>query len=528
MKHLSFGLLMLPLAGIAQQQFQHVYYFEDRFDGGALVERAEGGYAVVGPWYSKGNGSALLAVDLWGNVDGMAVYPGDDVFLFDLEQTSDGGYILAGYVEGDTTSNDGLLIKTDTVGNVLWAKSYFDIDDERFHSVKPTSDGGYVATGYTQSVGSGSSDLLVVKTNSSGAIEWATAAGEAAPDVGNEVIETSDGGYLAVGHSFSVIQLSGSGQRSGASNFYFVKLSSTGTEQWTRLAGGFMQDEAQDVLEISDGYVATGWSESFSPGGEPDAAICEFDDSGTFVWADAYDASDNYDEGYAIDRSGSGGYTVMGSTSESIDAGISLNALAFEVDDTGDVLWAMAYGDDSGQDEFYDGIATSDGGFAMTGRTELPSSDDGLYLVKTDEDGESTCNEGAIDFVRRDSLWENGVGMDSVMDVTHYIRADSIFVDVNHETPDDTSLCLITSISEVGANGEIIVYPNPAADEVVVRLPSRASVEIVSLTGQVLDTYAEQAGAALIRVSHLQSGLYVLVVRDDHSHVIAVKKVIVR
>jgi len=88
-----------------------------------------------------------------------------------VRQTSDGGYILAGATNSfGAGSYDILLIKTGANGNIIWAKTYGGTDDDRASSFQQTSDGGYIVAGWTNSFGAGWDNIFLVKTDANGNI----------------------------------------------------------------------------------------------------------------------------------------------------------------------------------------------------------------------------------------------------------------------------------------------------------------------------------------------------------------------
>ena len=111
---------------------------------------------------------------------------------------------MAGYTESfGAVYPDVLLIKTDANGNIIWAKTYGGTDWDYATSVQQTSDGGYIVASYTQSFGAGYYDIFLLKTDANGNIVWAKTYGGTGIEYAYSVQQTSDGGYIAAGGTFS-------------------------------------------------------------------------------------------------------------------------------------------------------------------------------------------------------------------------------------------------------------------------------------------------------------------------------------
>jgi len=119
-------------------------------------------------------------------------------WAYSVQQTSDGGYIVAGDAGGDI-----FLIKTDANGNISWAKTYGGTSYDWTRSVQQTSDGGYIVAGYTTSFGASARDIFLIKTDANGNIQWAKTYGGTSDDWAFSVQQTSDGGYILAGETRS-------------------------------------------------------------------------------------------------------------------------------------------------------------------------------------------------------------------------------------------------------------------------------------------------------------------------------------
>jgi TolB-like protein len=146
-----------------------------------------------------------VKTDANGNIQWAKTYGGtgwDEAYS--VQQTSDGGYIVAGETYSFGAGyRDIFLIKTDANGNIQWAKTYGGTDDDWAYSVQQTSDGGYIVAGWTESFGADSTDVFLIKTDANGNIIWAKTYGGTLRDVASSVQQTSDGGYIVAGYTRS-------------------------------------------------------------------------------------------------------------------------------------------------------------------------------------------------------------------------------------------------------------------------------------------------------------------------------------
>jgi len=199
--------------------------------GQSVQQTDDGGYIITGTTYSFGAGSFdvwLIKTDQNGNKIWDKTFGGKSAdFGNSVQQTTDGGYIIAGSLSWDRLL---FLIKTDRNGNMIWNDTFGGSGEEEGKSVQQTVDGGYIITGYTNSFGNGYSDVWLIKTDSDGNKVWDNTFGGTSFDYGTSVQLTTDGGYIITGYTNSF--------GNGYSDVWLIKTDSDGNKVWDNTFGG--------------------------------------------------------------------------------------------------------------------------------------------------------------------------------------------------------------------------------------------------------------------------------------------------
>ncbi len=326
----------------------------------------------------------------------------------DCKPAGDGGYIAAGGINpsGNTTpasaaiaGENAWLVKMDDTGGVIWQRSYGGSNFERFIQVYPTTDGGYIAAGYTKSTdgdvtgNNGGSDIWVVKTDDTGAIAWSRCYGGSnheqmntilwgggAPFMTNMMQATPDGGYVIMGTTTSDNgDVSGfhGGSAAGSEGYgdiWMIKIDSLGALLWQKCIGGSMNEWASTVLNTPDGGViigavtsssdgdATGSGQhggrhSVSQGG--DYWVIKTDSLATIEWQKCYGGS-SFEVTNGLIACNEGGYLIAGG-SYSTDGDVSAQIPGqgnytkpwmVKINDTGRIEWDRSYWVDSAANGF--------------------------------------------------------------------------------------------------------------------------------------------------------------------------------
>lgn len=230
-------------------------------EAAAVQQTTEGGYIVAGYTRSYGAGyedAWLIKTDadgneLWNRTYGNE-FPDE---AKSVQQTTDGGYILAGYTNilnpSGLLNTQFALLKTDGDGNAQWSQTYGGEEIDSAASVQQTADGGYVIAGTTRSFGAGGQDFWLIKTDASGSEEWNQTFGGLEKDVAYAVTQAADGGYIVAGTTSSF----GAGE---VGDLWLVKTDANGNEQWNRTVGSPYRAFAYSVQQTTDGgYIAAGW-----------------------------------------------------------------------------------------------------------------------------------------------------------------------------------------------------------------------------------------------------------------------------
>jgi len=230
--------------------------------GNSVKQTRDGRYIIVG---YEGMPPSRNVYLIKTNADGgrqwyrtFQVGYADDVG-YSIQQTSDFGFIIAGYTGWTYQNHDVYLVKTDSLGNISWSNTVGGSDDEQGFSMQITSDGGYIIVGFTKSFGAGEEDVYLIKTNSSGDTLWTRTYGGTATDIGYSVQQTPDNGYIIAGFTESF--------GAGSGDVYLIRTNANGDTLWTKTYGGVNQDTGFSVQITSDlGYIIAGATRSFGQG----------------------------------------------------------------------------------------------------------------------------------------------------------------------------------------------------------------------------------------------------------------------
>ncbi len=499
MKNIYFLFLIITQTCICQSpsiQWESAFGEAGDDKANSIQQTSDGGYIIAGYTISNygpidnGNHGALdyllLKLSFSGNIQWQKKIGGSGSdTAYSIQQTTDGGYIVAGSSysnDGDIIGNhggsDAWVIKIDLNGDIQWQNSLGGTSNDVAYSIYNTSDGGYIVAGYTTSndgdvtANNGGSDAWVVKLSNIGTIQWQKTLGGINDEIIYNVQQTTDGGYIVAGSTASNDgDVAGN---KGGDDYWVVKLSGLGAIEWQKTLGGTNNEEAFCIQQVLDGgYIIAGTTTSNDGDitgnhGNADYWIVKLSATGVLQWQKTLGGT-NGDSATSIQQTADGGYIVAGN-SYSNDGDLNVNHgyndyWIVKLSDLGAIQWQKAFGGSSND------IASC-----------IKQTTDSGYIIAGSVSGSSTSNNGDI------------TGMHGLLSDTWIVKL----------APD------VMAISSLTKN-TFRLYPNPAIN--ILTLESAYNlvfdkIIITDLTGKIVLEQTQNTNQ--INVENLDKGIYII------------------
>ena len=274
----------------------------------SVRQTADGGYVVGGSSISNISGDKIenswgdydywiLKLDFAGNIlwQNNIGGTGEDN-LYTINQTSDGGFILGGASDsdssGDKTENvlgnctDYWIVKVDTIGNIQWQNNISTDGCDHLYSIRQTADGGYILGGDSNSNSFGDKtensqggyDYWIIKLDTSGNILWQNTIGGSSLDFLYSIEQTSDSKYFLGGNSSSNISSDKTENCIGGADYWIINVDSSGNVSWQNTIGGSLADQLKSAQQTSDkGFILGGYSLSNISGDKTENCLGNYD-----------------------------------------------------------------------------------------------------------------------------------------------------------------------------------------------------------------------------------------------------------
>jgi hypothetical protein len=467
-----------------------------------------------------------------------------------IRQTNDGNFIVLSYRNATLDSSAVYLVKINGAGDTLWTSGHLAAGNFLCNSIEEISDSGFIITGTTNINGTAGFDFFLLRTDSTGNMLWAKTYGGNGFQYSFSVQETHDGGFIFGGLSAS----------SGLYNdYYIIKTDAYGDTLWTRTYGGTMNDVLQSVQECPDkGFILLGYSQSFGAGGD-DMLMVKADSIGNFVWAKVFGGSADEGEyqgsplaqttdngfvvltsaksfgatptgiyllkmdssgniiwhklisgngaynGFSIVQTPDTGYIITGSITTA-----GSKTCLIKTNSVGDTLWTRVFGDVSYQ-VGYSVQPVADSGYIISGWTNNTAGGlQEIYIIKTDANGNSVCDQSSPG-----ATISNPPTIISNVQPSLY-SANSFVLNLPTSVVrgcNVTSLCQDDGVTEQMNYYSITIYPNPADKFTVISSDSEVlGIEVFNTLGERAIVQHCPPGQKKINIdlSELNSGFFLV------------------
>jgi flagellar hook assembly protein FlgD len=291
---------------------------------------------------------------------------------FAICETSDGEFVATGLTRPlDKDSVDIIAVKVDNQGQLQWSKIYGGDETDRAYAILATLNGACFIAGYTQSWGE-SGDCYLLKINANGDTIWTKCYGRHMYDQASSMIETFDGKYVTAGYTEY--------GENGNYDVYLTKMDGNGQINWSKSLGEFSSEEGHAVIQAADSSFIIVGSQTVGTSSNKELMIMKTDTSGNVGWIKTYGGGKN-DLARSVKQLDDNGFIITGYT-QSFGVN-SYNVYLIRTDEKGDTLWTRVIGDAT-RSEGYDVIKTVDNSFIIVGVW-----DSNVLLMKTDTNGDT-------------------------------------------------------------------------------------------------------------------------------------------
>lgn len=342
------GLVLIASQSFSQEFFHKTYGEVNNDVAYSLSPSGEEGVMVCGISSSFGNSKEIILMDispdgemLWSKaIGGKKADVGNKV-----KQTSDGGYVIVGNTSSfKAQRKDIYVVKLNQDGVIQWSAIYGGKNVEYGFDIEQTSDDGYILTGETNSFDVEDHDILVLKLNSQGSLEWGHTYGDHKIEFGQAIHET-EGGYVLVGetNSFAEADTVENSDEGGINDIILMKLDYEGEVIWSNLYGGKDDDYVTDMIVDGDnGIFILGNTYSYGSGAR-DGLIIRTDNEGTLIQSKTL-GNEGDEQLQSIHKVGDDGFIIGGFSNSHNDGLKKEDALIIRLTEKGTFRWSKTFG----------------------------------------------------------------------------------------------------------------------------------------------------------------------------------------
>ena len=289
-----------------------------------------------------------------------SIEAGDNLFLY-------------GITGNESTGDNPFIIKMQSNGDILWAKAYSSTNNILIRSACLNEENGLTLIGNSMTYNN--DDIVILKTNHEGTLDWAKKYGGNDQERGFQIIKLDDNSYVTCGstRSFS----------SGEEDAFVMRIDAYGNKIWDRIMGGTNRDNAFDVTYSNDRTLVITGPQSSLGSGEYDFGLTKLDLDGELIFFKTI-GSYNQDHSRVVHQVKDGGYVILGHTNDNFGRYDLWNILLIKTNIDGKVEWSKRYS--TGKENYTGDFIELSNGFMLTGST-LNTGERNLFALKTDFNG---------------------------------------------------------------------------------------------------------------------------------------------
>ena len=508
MKKIITLLLSIVITNLLQAQitFQKTYGTASSEKGVSCLQTTDGGFLSAGDSPEWGE-IFMVKTDEQGNLLWAKEYLFSGATYGEVRhvmQSSDGGFLINGCVELTSINVDIYIIKTDSMGNLLWSKTFGGLTDDFSYQADETADGGFVI------VGSSNFTCLLFKVDSNGNFKWSKLYYGAIE--GFDVKQTADGGFCIASAMDDGIGIN--------QDMLLIKTDNAGDFLWAQSysAGDF--EAACNVKQISDGGFIISGIEGNVYLSNYDVFLVRTDSLGNMVWAKSF-GGPRWEYPAWVDQTSDGGFVSGGSWSYNNIPDYYL----LKTDSSGTLQWSNRYGTSTSEYSFGSGQKTSDQGFVMTASTLMGFGTSDFLLIKTDSLGNSGCYQTvaptivatlSVQVFPQFLMTSTAGSIASAFPIVSSVGNDSVLC---YNSP--------TGIYEASANNtSLSVYPNPFSNSTIISFSllqsQNISLRVFDMNGRLISILADKIFDAgeneiLWNADEVNAGIYFLQLQSSEN-----------
>ncbi len=389
-------LILILICFFNLQIVSQTLFFEKQFGTAlpdysrSIVQLSTGSVFICGNSASGNLGGtdiSLLKLDRYGNEQWTEYYGDNNPNNgYCINTCADGSLILLGDALVSSSDKDILIYKIDTIGNIIWQYVFSSPLNESAQSIEQTLDGGFVAAGF-QTDTFGYNNAFVLKIDTNGNYLWDKSIGGSDNDYASMIKQLPGGNLILTSDSRSF--------GAGAYDVELTKMDANGNIIWQYTYGDSLNNGCQGIFVTSDNYLISYGETEISTASPYDMFFEKIDTNGVSIWKKLYGGVTTTDACFSICESYDNGFILTG-YSNSFNGGAPIDLAVLKIDSVGNEIWGRGYGG-LGVDIGYQIIPSLDNGYYITGKYfNVEFSDDQYYLLHIDKDS------GAISGLEKD------------------------------------------------------------------------------------------------------------------------------